>query len=265
MSDTFFHGKLIVITGASSGLGEEFARQLHASGADLLLIARRRDRLELLVEGFNTARASSAECLVADLANPEALAAIAARVGSERVDLLINNAGRGSFEYFENIAVASEQEMVALNISASIALAHAVIPGMKARGTGGILSVSSVAAFQPLPYMATYAATKSFNLSHSLGLRHELAPFGITVSVLCPGPTATEFAGVARVPGEWTSMRRDSAASVVSAALRGYRRNKAVIVPGLRSKLMTLAARLLPLDFTTPIARRALQNSLPKR
>lgn len=252
----------IVITGASAGIGAEFARQLHAMGASLLLLARREDRLNALCAELNSKRANSARFIVTDLSDSKQLEQTAQSLSTERVDLLINNAGRGSFNYFEKLSVEEELQMVRLNIDAALRLSHAVIPQMKSRKNGAIIYLSSIAGFTPLPYMSTYAATKAFDLFHSLGLRAELAQFGVRVLCVCPGPTATEFGGVARVPGEMTSISRDSAELVVSQSLEALGKNRALIVPGVRSGLLALGARILPLSLTAWLVERALRGSL---
>jgi short-subunit dehydrogenase len=187
-----------------------------------------------------------------------------ALIPTRTVDILINNAGRGTFGSFEEIDGAAEEEMILTNVLASTLIARAVIPQMKARRSGAIVSVSSVAGFQPLPYMASYSGTKAFNVVQALALRHELKPFGIQVVTLCPGPTQTEFAGVARIEGHITGSKRDPVEFVVAEALRALERNRAFVVPGLRSALMSLGSRLLPKDFTTWVCEKMLRGALPK-
>ena len=250
-----------VITGASSGIGEEFARQLHAQGATVILVARRLERLEALATAFNQVRLGSAQALRCDLASAE-LSRLEQYLETNHVDLLLCNAGKGSFGRFEKLSRDGEEELVRLNAIAPLRLMHAVIPQMKARRSGTIISVASIAGFQPLPYMSTYAATKSFNLIHLIGLRHELREFGITLHCLCPGPTETEFGGVARVPGEWTGGHRDDVSEVVRDSLRALARKRAWITPGLRSKALCLLSRLVPMDWSTRAARYTLSGAL---
>ena len=247
-----------LITGASSGIGAECAAQLHSRGVNVILVARREERLSEIASVLNAKRANSARFLTLDLCDHSALQRLEEFITHERIDILVNNAGRGSFGMFEEIPLETELELVSLNIAASVAVAHAVISQMKARRSGVIISVSSVAAFQPLPYMSTYAATKAFNFHHSLALRHELAPFGVKVVVLCPGPTATEFGGVARVPGFVTNMARDSVSDVVRDCLRAVDRNIPFVVPGLKSRLLSIASRVLPVSLSTWITERML-------
>ena len=259
-----FNGKTALITGGSAGIGAEFARQLHRRGCNVWLVARRAENLAALAGELNSVRAGSARFDVVDLASREDLAALCAAIPARTVDILINNAGRGSFGHFETITPETEAELIATNVLASTLIAHAVIPQMKTRRSGAILSVSSVAGFQPLPYMATYSATKAFNLVQALALRHELRPFGIRIVTLCPGPTETEFAGVARIEGHITGSKRDPVEFVVREGLRALERDRAFIVPGIRSALMRLGSRLLPIDFTTWVCEKMLRGALPK-
>jgi uncharacterized protein len=255
-------GLTACITGASSGIGEAIAREIHRRGASVVLIARRAELLRKLAGELELVRPGSTEVLEADLTTTEGLERSVTRVRDGRVDILVNNAGRGSFGYFETLPPEKELELVRLNINASMMLAHAVIPQLKARRSGGIISLASIAAFQPIPYMSTYAATKSFNLIHSMGLHRELAPFNVHVSTVCPGPVATEFGGVARVPGEFTSVGRDSAVMVARAAVDGFVSRRAVIVPGVRAKFMSLPARVLPYTWTAWLTEKLLVASL---
>lgn len=258
-----YQGKTALITGASSGIGKEFAVQLHAHGANLILVARRLEVMERLAAELNGRRAGSVRWMALDLARfDDDLAALRTLIDSTTIDLLVNNAGRGSFGRFEELSLADEIGMVTLNVTATLKVVHAVIPQMVRRRSGEIISVSSVAAFQPLPFMATYGATKAFNFHHSLALRHELAPHGIKVLALCPGPTHTEFAGVARVPGAWTDVRRDAVEDVVAQGLRALQKNRAFVVPGVQSWLMSFASRILPVEFSTFLTRRIMYRTL---
>lgn len=263
------NGWTALITGASSGIGAEFARQLHALGSDVLLVARREERLRSLEVELNSRRGSSARYFAADLTDfsphsSQGMIALLEWLKEQRVDLLINNAGCGSFGRFEDLDISSEMKMVDLNIRAGMQLAHALVPHMKRRGRGGIISVSSLAAFQPLPFMATYAASKVFNLFHSLALRQELRGSGLGVMAVCPGPTATEFGGVARVPGTLTGISRDSVQMVVAESLRAFHSGRAFVFPGRRAWLLSLLLRWLPLGFTCWLTWRILRPALDR-
>jgi len=261
-------GKKVLITGGSAGIGAEFARQLHARGADVWLVARRAENLAALADELNQNRADSADWTAIDLAKrsgEDGLDRLLALARSRRVDVLINNAGRGSFGPFESITPEIEANLIATNVLASTLVAQAVIPQMKTRHAGGIISVSSIAGFQPLPYMATYAGSKAFNLVQSLALRHELKPFGIRVVALCPGPTETEFAGVARIQDHITGAERDPVDLVVARGIRALERNLPFVIPGRRSAFLSLGSRLLPLEFTTWVCEKLLRGALPPR
>lgn len=259
-----YEGKTALVTGASSGIGAEFAKELHSRGASVVLVARRREMLESLATELCAKREASASFHAIDISNPDGMRALIELVRSTRVDILVNNAGRGSFGHFESIPLEEELQMVSLNVAATVCAAHAVVPQMKERRAGAIIGISSIAGFQPLPYMATYAGTKAFNLTHTMALRHELKPFGVRVIAVCPGPVETEFAGVARVPGQFTNIRRDSVKDVVRDSLRALEKGKGIVVPGWRSRILGLATHLLPLDATTAVVERALRGSLPK-
>ena len=248
-----FEGKLALITGASSGIGEAFARELHLRGAKLILVARREDRLQALVKELNSAR-----YIVADLATAEGVAKISKIAETEVVDILVNNAGIGSFGYFESLPIERELEMIALNITATTRLAYAFAGPMKQRKSGAIITISSIAGIQPIPYMATYSATKSYNFAHSMALRQELAPFGVRVLTVCPGPIATEFGGVARVPGTPSGTGRDSAETVAQESLSALIKNRAWIITGPRGRWISLPSRFLPVSLTTWVTKRLL-------
>ena len=253
--------KKVLITGASSGIGAEFARQFHALGARVILVARREDRLLQMAAEFNAVRPESAEIFVADLLGA-GLNNLERYLENEHIDLLVCNAGKGSFGRFEALNCDQEEDLIRLNLIAPMRLMHAVIPQMKKSRAGSIISVASIAAFQPLPYMSTYSATKAFNLNHVLGLRHELAEFGIKVIALCPGPTATEYHSAAGIPKEWSASYHDSAPDVVRGAITALDRNQAWVTPGVRSRMLAFLARILPLDFTTGISRRILSGAV---
>jgi len=253
-----------LITGASAGIGAEFARQLHAEGCRVILVARRAALLEALALRLNEIRPGSASVLVADLASESGLAAAVRYIEEHEIDILVNNAGRGTFGYLEEIPLEDELQMLRLNVVASTVLARAILPQLKGRRRGAILSLSSVAGFQPLPYLASYSATKAFNLFQSLALRAEVRRFGIRVLAVCPGPTDTEFGGVARVPGQVTGVVRDTPAAVVRESLRALRWNLPFIVPGWRFRVLSWGSRILPLGCTTALMGVLLRGSLPQ-
>ena len=242
-----------LVTGASAGLGAEFARQLAAKGERLVLVARRRERLDELAAALGNARA-----VAMDLSEPGAAARLMADLEQhgDTVELLVNNAGFGLAGQFAELDGDRQREMIDLNCGAMAELAHAVLPGMVARMAGGILNVASTAAFQPGPGMAVYFATKAFVLSFSEALHDEAEPHGVKISCLCPGPTRTEFRSVSGFDpkGRLAKLSAD-AASVVAAGLRGLERNQAVVVPGLSNKMIAQAHRLLPRTVMRRAAR----------
>jgi short-subunit dehydrogenase len=254
----------VVITGASSGIGAECARQLHARGAEVVLVARREERLKALSDEFNRQRPGSASYCALDLSRPSeaTFAAFEQELRSTQVDILINNAGFGSFGEFADMPLERELEMIALNVVAPTRLAHAVLGQMKQRRSGALVILSSIAGFQPIPSMSTYAATKAFNLSQGLALHYEYARYGVQVLTVCPGPVETEFGGVARVPGMVTGRVRDTAEDVVKEILAALEKCKVWVVPCMSARLMSLGSRLLPRSLTTYITGKILRPVL---
>ena len=244
--------KVALVTGASAGLGLEFARQLSKRGYALVLAARRKERLEELAAQLGNARA-----VAIDLSKKDASAKLIADVEShgEVVDLLVNNAGFGLIGRFAELDAKRERQMIDLNVGTLTDLCRAVAPGMIERKSGGIINVASTAAFQPGPKMAVYFATKAFVLSLSEALHEELKPHGIKVTCLCPGPTRTEFGDVAGFGGNGLFDKvAMEAPGVVAAGLRGLDKNKAVVVPGLLNKVSANSGRFAPRSFVRKIA-----------
>lgn len=241
-----------LITGASAGLGVEFARQLSRRGDRLVLAARREDRLEELSAKLGNARAVSI-----DLSAPGATAKLMADVemNGEEVDLLINNAGFGLRGYFAEQDPERLREMINLNCGALAELCRAVLPQMIERRSGGILNVASTAAFQPGPGMAVYYATKAFVLSFSEALHEEVKDHKVRVIALCPGPTRTEFGDVAGF-SESSALARLSmdAGPVVRKGLAALDVNRAVIVTGALNRAIAFSTRLAPRSVARKIA-----------
>lgn len=239
-----------LITGASSGLGAEFARQCAARGERVILVARRKDRLEQVA-----AEIGGAEIIEADLSEPGAGTRVVGEAISRDlwIRTLINNAGFGLIGQFERLSLPRQLEMIDLNVRALTNLSFVVLNDMRLRGEGAILNVASTAAFQPGPKMAVYFATKAFVLSFTEALHEEMKPHGINVSCLCPGPTRTEFGEVAGFGGNGLFDRVSmNAADVVKAGLKGLDRNHAVVVPGWMNKVTAASTRFAP----RPIVRR---------
>lgn len=244
--------KVALVTGASAGLGEEFARQLAKRGHRLVLAGRRKERLEELAKELGNARA-----VAVDLSKSNAAAKLMANIeaNGETVDLLINNAGFGLIGRFAELDAKRERQMIDLNVGALTDLCRAVAPAMIERKSGAILNVASTAAFQPGPKMAVYFASKAFVLSLSEALHEELKPHGLKVSCLCPGPTRTEFGEVAGFGGnglfDWVAM---NAAEVVKAGLKGLDSNRAVVVTGWVNKIGAASTRFAPRPVVRKIA-----------
>jgi uncharacterized protein len=233
-----------LITGASSGLGSEFARLCAARGDTVVLAARRRQRLEDLAAEIG----GEAHVVAVDLAQPggpDALHASLRQLGREP-DILINNAGFGLVGKFHELPLDRQREMLRLNVEALTVLTHLLLPAMLERGRGGILNVASTAGFQPGPGIAVYFAGKAYVLSFSEALHQELRGTGIKVSALCPGPTATEFGEVAGMKSDRFTRLAGTAAEVAAVGLAGLDRNQAVVIPGLINKATAQSHRLLP-------------------
>jgi hypothetical protein len=244
--------KVALITGASAGLGAEFARQLAKRGYHLVLAARRKDRLDALAAELGNARA-----VEIDLGAPGAAAELIGnlRDSGETVDLLVNNAGFGLHGRFDKADPERLRQMVDLNCGALTDLCRAVLPAMIKRRSGAILNLASTAAFQPGPGMAVYFATKAYVLSLSEALHEEVRRFGVKVTALCPGPTRTEFGEVAGFGGNRTVDRLSmNADHVVREGLRALERNKAVAITGALNRIGAFSTRLAPRSLARRVA-----------
>jgi len=244
--------KVALVTGASAGLGVEFARQLAKRGHRLVLAARRGDRIEALAKELGNARAVSIDLSKAGAAD-KLMADVHAT--GEKVDLLVNNAGFGLIGRFAELDSVRQRQMIDLNVGTLTDLCRIAAPEMVARRSGGILNVASTAAFQPGPKMAVYFATKAFVLSLSEALHEELKPHGVRVTCLCPGPTRTEFGEVAGFGGNGMFDRvAMNAREVVEAGLNGFDKNHAVVVPGWINKTVAASTRFAPRPVVRKIA-----------
>lgn len=264
--------KTALITGASAGLGAELARLFAADGHDLVLVARRRDKLEAIGAELESKHGVKAIALADDLGDREA----PARIGKElekrgiAVEFLVNNAGFGSTGPFADLSVERELEMVQVNVMALVHLTRLLLPGMIARKSGRILNLGSTAGFVPGPFMADYYASKAFVNSFSQALWYELRGTGVTVTVSCPGATATEFSQVA---GNDKSRLFQSgtmgATAVASHAYRAMMRGKRLAIPGLRNKLLIQSLRVSPasvlIGVTGALNRTPDTKQLPPR
>ncbi len=228
---TEFHGKWALVTGASAGIGVALARELARRGAKLILTARRAERLESLAAEF-AAEGIETRIVIADLNDPAAPQQIydATEGAGLTVDILINNAGLGQYGEFRLSKPEQEFSMVRVNCEAVVRLTRLFLPRMVERRRGWVLVVSSVASFQPLPYLATYAATKAFDRLFAVALAEEVAPFGINVTALCPGSTESEFFEVAYADA-FRNRKLQSAEEVARLGVTALARGKRTIIP----------------------------------
>ena len=256
-----YRGSTALVTGASKGIGAAFAEQLAARGMNLVLVARSLDALESLAKRLSDKYGVQCVALNADLADPDATNWIAGELERRgiQVDLLINNAGLGLSGSFLSHEPKQKRAEIQVNVQALVALTHLFGKGMKERRRGGIINIASNASFQPLPAMATYAASKAFVLHFSEALSYELAGDGVQVMAACPGPTATHF-----FDGTTTNMsvkNMDSSESVVQKTLDAFDQGKNVAHPTRISvRLGTLLPRFLPRSLVTRIAGMATRN-----
>ena len=252
-----WRGKWAVVTGASAGIGAALASELAAGGAHLVLTARRKARLEELAHKLKTQRGIQTEILAADLALPDAPEKIH-RFTKEKgieVELLVNNAGFGQYGEAHKTEASRLLEMVQVNCSAVLHLTRLYLPEMVARRRGDVLIVASTAAFQAVPYISTYAATKVFDLYLAEGLAEEMKPYGIRVCALCPGTTTSEFHEVAGHPAG-TKGREESAEKVARTGLAALAAGKSYVISGWGNYLGAHGERLVPRRFVTRIAAK---------
>jgi short-subunit dehydrogenase len=257
--------KTTLITGASSGIGEAFARRLAARGENVVLVARSEDKLAIMCNELGRAHNVSAQYVALDLMESDAATKLfeeTTRRGLE-VETLINNAGFGSMGDFTTLDIKRELEMIDLNIKALIALTHLYIKLMRERKRGTILNVASTAAFQGVPFMATYAATKAFVLSFSEALWDENRSLGVHVMALCPGVTETNFFAAAN--SDKPPMRvTQTPDEVVDTALQGLKRGKSHIISGWTNYLTMESERLVPRSVVARIAGKAMRPKYGK-
>jgi short-subunit dehydrogenase len=252
-------GKWALVTGASAGIGTALAEELARGGTNLVLTARRRERLEELAQKLVAAHKIQTKIFVADLAEadaPEKIFQFTKGQGIE-VELLINNAGFGAYGEFHTVETRRLLEMVQVNCSAVVHLTRLYLPEMVARRHGDVLILASTAAFQSVPYISTYAATKAFDLLFAEGLAEEMKPYGIRVCALCPGSTESEFADVAgQTHIAATRANRETAEKVARTGLRAIAAGKSYVISGLGNYLGVLGQRLVPRRFVAGIAAR---------
>jgi uncharacterized protein len=253
-----------LITGASSGIGESFAYALARQNYDLVLTARREDRLNAVAATAKELGAGRTEICPADLGRAGAPLELHARLAAApiEVDYLINNAGFGTTGRFDRLPLAREIEEIELNVTALVALTRLFLPSMIERRRGTIINVASTAAFQAVPYMATYAATKAFVLSFTEAIGVETAGTGVRILALCPGPVRTEFQAVAKNENAlMPSFVYLDADTVVRQALAAVERGRRIRINGRMNTASAVAARLFPRALVTAIAGRIYRNA----
>jgi short-subunit dehydrogenase len=251
------------VTGASSGIGADLARQLGQRGHGLTLVARREDRLSSLAEELSSEHRVRAEVLVADLTDASARASLAPAIYERglKVELLVNNAGFSTTGPVQRADHEREVSMIRTDVEAVVDLCSLFVPDMVRRGQGAVLNVSSTAAFQPLPGQAGYAASKAFVLSYSHAIRAELRGTGVTVTTLCPGPVRTEFAEMAgfadaELERSLPKFMWQTPAQVARAAIEGLERDRAVVIPGLSNRIAAYMGYMTPREILLAIVAR---------
>ena len=251
-----------LVTGASSGIGEQLARQLAAKGQGVTLVARRESRLREVAADL-APTGVRVEVVTADLADQRSREALVAEVASRglQVSVLVNNAGLSTMGPVHASDPAAELGMLRTDVEAVVHLCSAFVPGMVERGTGAVLNVASTAAFQPLPGQAGYAASKAFVLSYTQALAQELKGTGVTATTLCPGPVETGFAAAAGLDedaakGALPKVLWVSAEVVAATALRGVEAGRTVVIPGTGNRILARRAAVTPRRLLLPILAR---------
>jgi len=249
-----WRGKWALVTGASAGIGAALAKELAAGGTNLVLTARRIDRLEELAKALSATHKVKAEIFAADLADsnaPERIFAFTREKGIE-IELLINNAGFGQYGEVPSVEKQRLLDMVQVNCSAVVHLTRLYLPGMILKRRGDVLILASTASFQAVPYISTYAATKAFDLLFAEGLAEEMKPYGIRVCALCPGSTESEFHVVSGQ--EKFKKNAETAEKVASTGLKALAAGKSYVISGLGNYLGAHGERLVPRRFVTRVA-----------
>jgi short-subunit dehydrogenase len=251
-----------LITGASSGIGEVFARKLAARGHNILLVARSEDKLITLCNELGRIKNTHAQYAAMDLSQPEAPARLFEETQKRglEIDFLINNAGFGSMGEFGKLDLERELRMIDLNVRSLVELTQRFLVPMRERKSGSIINVASTAGFQPVPYMATYAATKAFVLSFSEALWEETRQHGVKVIALCPGVTETNFFDAAKIQKPPARVVQTPEA-VVETALRALSRGKSSVISGWSNFMMVESERLVPRSLVLRVAGMALRKT----
>ncbi len=253
-----------LVTGASSGLGIDFARALAGRGYDLVLVARREDRLQSLKAEIESGSRATVEVFVADLALDAERERVArsALALTKPVEVLVNNAGLGLYGRFEAIPWAKERQMLDVDIEAVVHLTKLLTPAMRSRGKGYVLNIASTAAYQPTPLYASYAAAKAFILSFSQALNFEFRKTGVSVTTVSPGITATEFLAVSKQqPTLYQRAVMMQSGTVVEKALRAMFARRAAIVPGALNQAMAVSEKFVPDALKTRVAYYLMRSN----
>jgi short-subunit dehydrogenase len=252
-----------LITGASGGIGEEFARLFAASGHDLVLVARSAGKLEALARALAEEHGIAARVIAADLSDPAAPAKIARELDGVAIDVLVNNAGYGLYGEFTETELKEELDMIQLNLVALTHLTKLFLPGMVARKSGRILNVASTAAFQPGPLMTVYYATKAYVLSFSEGIAEELRGSGVTLTALCPGPTKTGFQAGAKMEASKLVRGKDimGSAEVAKIGYAALMKGKRVVIPGAKNRFLAQSVRFLPRSTVVKAVKKAQERA----
>src|SRR5579883_589429 len=257
-----YQGKTALITGASSGIGSTFAYALAERKMNVVLVARSEERLRALATELEQKHGIVATVIAADLGQEYAARSLQQEVERRGivVDLLVNNAGFANNGFFESITLERDHQQVMVDVATVVDMAHAFIPAMLKRGEGAVINVASTAAFQPLPYMAVYGASKAFVLSFSQALSEEYRARGLRVLALCPGPTDTPFFDIAGESASFGRKRRPE--QVVVTGLRALERGRSVVVDGFTNALLAQLARFSPRQL---VVRGAAKNARPQQ
>ncbi len=246
----------ILITGASSGIGEVFANEYARRGNNLVLVARSREKLEAIAQRLTKERNVDVKILVKDLSVTESAKEVFEHCKSENleIELLINNAGFGMINEFKSQDLGRIEQMMHLNMCSLVKLTHYFLPQMLKHNKGGVINVASTAAFQAVPNMSVYAATKAFVLSFSIGIKEELKHTNVKVMALCPGGTETPFFDTAEYERSRLMIPLDKPDDVVKTAIDRYRKGDSYVITGLANKFMVFIERFVPRDVVTKIA-----------
>jgi uncharacterized protein len=262
-----FNGKTVLITGASSGIGEAFARKLASEKANLIITARSEEKLKSLAENLESAHSIQTHIYPMDLSKAGGAKNLYDKIKESglSIDVLINNAAFGKSGKFLDTEIELYKSMIMLNVNSLVELSHLCLPEMLGKNEGGIINVASTVAFLPFPFSTIYSATKWFVMSFSEGLYGEYLDTGVTIMALCPGATATNFFKVAHPNDDLSKTKFDSSEYVVDQGLEGFLKNKSYVVVGLRKYLMAQVPRFFPRKTIIRLALNYTERIFGKR